>query len=204
LDAAFLPRSREVTRSRVLLECPLGWQWYLGDRVTRQSLGLPAFVVPGTLPPRVQRTGTYTRAELEQFTVPDTDLERHLRRTEDYAAYVDRRLAPSLSVEAELERRLAEGGRGPGARGPVEERGRGGRARRGRGRGGRSPAGGRGAGPSGRGEGGERAAERGETSAPVALPPLKWTVGVTGPSGVRGVVEVPRLPRPQMRLPAQV
>ncbi|XP_058217451.1 protein MAINTENANCE OF MERISTEMS-like [Rhododendron vialii] len=35
MEADFLPRSREVTRSRVLLECPLGWQWYLGDRVTR-------------------------------------------------------------------------------------------------------------------------------------------------------------------------
>ncbi|KAI8555055.1 hypothetical protein RHMOL_Rhmol05G0144700 [Rhododendron molle] len=53
LEADFLPRSREVTRSRVLLECPLGWQWYLGDRVTRQSLGLPEFVVPGALSPRV-------------------------------------------------------------------------------------------------------------------------------------------------------
>ncbi|XP_058192087.1 protein MAINTENANCE OF MERISTEMS-like [Rhododendron vialii] len=90
MEADFLPRSREVTRSRVLLECPLGWQWYLGDRVTRQSLGLPAFAVPGLLPPRVQRTESYTCAELELFTVPDTDLERHLRRSLDYAAYADR------------------------------------------------------------------------------------------------------------------
>ncbi|XP_058223092.1 uncharacterized protein LOC131332810 [Rhododendron vialii] len=90
MEADFLPRSREVTRSRVLLECPLGWQWYLGDRVTRQSLGLPAFVVPGLLPPRVQRTESYTRAELELFTVLDTDLERQLRRSLDYTAYADR------------------------------------------------------------------------------------------------------------------
>ncbi|KAI8568371.1 hypothetical protein RHMOL_Rhmol02G0193300 [Rhododendron molle] len=65
LETDFLPRSREVTRSRVLLECPLGWQWYLGDRVTRQSLGSPEFVVPGPHPPLVQRTETYTRAKLE-------------------------------------------------------------------------------------------------------------------------------------------
>ncbi|KAI8559656.1 hypothetical protein RHMOL_Rhmol04G0190200 [Rhododendron molle] len=108
LEADFLPRSREVTRSRVLLECPLGWQWYLGDRVTRQSLGSPKFIVPGPLPPRVQRTETYTRAELERYTVPDTNLERYLRRTLDYAAYRDRYLATSLGVEQELERRIAE------------------------------------------------------------------------------------------------
>jgi hypothetical protein len=216
VEAAYLSRSREVTRSRVLLECPLGWQWYLGDRVTRQSLGLPVFVVPGVLPPRVQRTGTYTRAELEQFTVPDTDLERHLRRALDYTIYVNSHLAISLGVEEELRRRQAAGGRGPGAGGVIEggrgpgaggaigERGRGGRAKRGRGRGSRSPVGGRGVGPSGRVEGRERVAERVETSVPVALPPLKWTVGVTNPSGVRGVVDVPRLPQPQMRFPAQV
>ncbi|KAF7145176.1 hypothetical protein RHSIM_Rhsim04G0043500 [Rhododendron simsii] len=46
LQADFLVRSREVTRSRVLLESPFGWQWYLGERVTRQSLGLAEFRVP--------------------------------------------------------------------------------------------------------------------------------------------------------------
>jgi hypothetical protein len=194
VEAAYLSRSREVTRSRVLLECPLGWQWYLGDRVTRQSLGLPAFVVPGVLPPQVQRTGSYTRAELEQFTVPDTDLERHLRRTMDYMTYVDNHLAISLGVEEELRRRLAAGGRGPGAGGAAGERGRGRRARSGRGRGGRSPVGGRGEGPSG----------RAEASVPAGLPPLKWTVAVTDPSGARGVVDVPRLSQPQMHFPAQV
>ncbi|KAI8571786.1 hypothetical protein RHMOL_Rhmol01G0146000 [Rhododendron molle] len=35
LEVELLARSREATQSRVLLECPLGWQWYLGDRVTR-------------------------------------------------------------------------------------------------------------------------------------------------------------------------
>ncbi|XP_058223020.1 uncharacterized protein LOC131332740 [Rhododendron vialii] len=201
MEADFLPRSREVTRSRVLLECPLGWQWYLGDRVTRQSLGLPAFVVPGLLPPRLQRTESYTRAELELFTVPDTDLERHLRRSLDYAAYADRYLARSLGVEEEFERRVA----GVGAwRDESGARSRGGRSARGRGRGARAPAGGQGAGTGGRGEGSTRVPETAETSAPPALPTLKWTIGVTSSSGTREVIDVPRLPQPPMRFPAQV
>lgn len=102
LEAEPLVRSREVTRSRVLLECPIGWQWYLGDRLTRQSLGLPAFMVPGPLPPRVQRTNTYTRAELEKFTMPDTILEGLLRRMMDYDTYKEQYLAMSLGVEQEL------------------------------------------------------------------------------------------------------
>ncbi|KAH7858103.1 hypothetical protein Vadar_020029 [Vaccinium darrowii] len=31
----YLVRSRELTQSRVLLECPYGWRWYLGDRVSQ-------------------------------------------------------------------------------------------------------------------------------------------------------------------------
>ncbi|XP_058216210.1 uncharacterized protein LOC131327188 [Rhododendron vialii] len=201
MGADFLPRSREVTRSRVLLECPLGWQWYLGDRVTRQSLGLPAFVVPGLLHPRVQRTESYTRAELELFTVPDTDLERHLRRFLDYAAYADRYLARSLGVDGEFERRVA----GVGAwRDEGGAPSRGGRSTRGRGRGARASAGGRGAGVGGRGEGSTRVPKTGETSASPELPTLKWTIGVTSSSGAREVIDVPRLPQPPMRFPAQV
>ncbi|KAI8572216.1 hypothetical protein RHMOL_Rhmol01G0180900 [Rhododendron molle] len=105
-----------------------------------QSLGSPEFIVPGPLPPRVQRTETYTQAELEQFTVPDTDLERYLRRTLDYETYRDRYLATSLGVERELERRVAkaEARRARGeAGGEVGDetggRGRGSRSSRGRG-----------------------------------------------------------------------
>ena len=196
MEAEFLPRSREVTRSRVLLECPLGWQWYLGDRVTRQSLGLPTFVVPGLLPPLVQRTESYTRAELELYTVPDTDLERHLRRSLDYADYADRHLATSLGVEEEFERRVA----GQGAwRDTGEAQSRGGRSSRGRGA--RAPAGGR---SVGRGAGSSRAPEAAETSVPPVLPVLTWTVGATSSSGSRMVIDVPRLTQPPMRLPAQV
>ncbi|KAI8571321.1 hypothetical protein RHMOL_Rhmol01G0110600 [Rhododendron molle] len=165
--------------------------WYLGDRVTWQSLGLPAFVVPGLLPPRVLSTESYTHGELELFTVPDTDLERHLRRTLDYAVYADRYLATSLGVEEEFERRVA----GVGAQRDVSiVPSRGGRSTRGRGRG---------AGPSGRGEGSAGVTETAETSVPPVLPVLKWTIGVTSPSGAREVIDVPCLPQPPMRFPAQ-
>ncbi|KAI8568362.1 hypothetical protein RHMOL_Rhmol02G0192400 [Rhododendron molle] len=196
LEAEFLARSQEVTQSRVLLECPLGWQWYLGDRVTRQSLGLPVFVVPGLLPPRVQRTESYTSAELELFTVPDTDFERHLQRTLNYVAYADRYLAISLGVEVEFERRVA----GVGTQRDVSRAtSRGGRSTRGRGRGTRPPVGGRGASPSG-----ARASETAETSVPPVLPVLKWSIGVTGPSGARKVIDVPCLLQPPMWFPSQV
>ncbi|KAI8555163.1 hypothetical protein RHMOL_Rhmol05G0153400 [Rhododendron molle] len=215
VEADFLPRSREVTRSRVLLECPLGWQRYLGDRVTRQSLGPPEFIVPGPLPPRVQRTETYTRAELKQFTVPDTDLERHLWRTLDYAAYRDRYLATSLGVERELERQIAEaearrtrgeaGGEvGDETGGETGGRGRDGRSSCGRGRGVRPPAGGRRASSSGRGEASTRIPEAAETSTPPGLPSLEWMIGVRDPSGARAMIDIPRLPQPPMRLPAQL
>ncbi|KAI8529994.1 hypothetical protein RHMOL_Rhmol11G0019500 [Rhododendron molle] len=215
VEADFLPRSREVTRSRALLECPLGWQWYLGDRVTRQSLGSPEFIMPGPLPPRVQRTETYTRAELEQFTVPDTDLERYLRLTLDYATYRDRYLATSLGMERELERWIAESkarrGRGETGGevgnetgGETGGRGRSGRSSRGRGRGVRPPAGGRGVSSSGRGESSTGAPEAAKTSTPPGLPSLDWTIGVRDPSGARALLDVPRLPQPQMQLLAQV
>ncbi|KAI8571124.1 hypothetical protein RHMOL_Rhmol01G0093900 [Rhododendron molle] len=205
MEADFLLRSREVTRSRVLLECPLGWQWYLGDRVTRQLLGSPEFIVSGPLLPREQRTETYTRAELEQFTVPDTDLERYLRRTLDYAAYRDRHLATSLGVEKELERRVAEaevrrargeaGGEiGDEARAETGGRGRDGRSSRGRERGAGLPAGGRGAGFSGRGESSTGAPKAAETPTPPGLPTLDWVIGVRDPSAARAMLDIPRLP----------
>ncbi|KAI8568939.1 hypothetical protein RHMOL_Rhmol02G0239600 [Rhododendron molle] len=71
-EPEYLAQSRVVTASRVLLESAFGWQWYLGDRVVRQSLGYPEFQVPGPLPPRASHTGDYTLAELERYTRPDT------------------------------------------------------------------------------------------------------------------------------------
>ncbi|KAI8574623.1 hypothetical protein RHMOL_Rhmol01G0368500 [Rhododendron molle] len=78
-------------------------QWYLGDRVTRQSLGYTEFRVPGLLPPRASHTRDYTLAELEQFTRPDTELTRHLRPDMDYAAYQRAHLARPLGVRAHKE-----------------------------------------------------------------------------------------------------
>lgn len=103
--------------------------------MTRQSLEFSAFVVPGPLPPQAQRTETYTCAKLELFIVPDTDLERYLRRALDYEAYRDRYLASTLGVEEELQRRIDEVEARtivvPKAEGEVGgERGRGGRSQR--------------------------------------------------------------------------
>ncbi|KAI8555307.1 hypothetical protein RHMOL_Rhmol05G0164700 [Rhododendron molle] len=102
-EPEYLARSRAVTASRVLLESAFGWQWYLGDLVTRQSLGYLEFQVPGPLPPRASHTSDYTLAELERFTRPDTKLTRHLRPEMDYAAYQRDRLVRPLGVRAHRE-----------------------------------------------------------------------------------------------------
>lgn len=192
---------------------PLGLAMVPGDRVTRQSLGLPAFVVPGPLPPRIQRTDTYTRAELEQFTVPNANLEGLLRRTMDYEAYKERYLAISLGVERELQRRVAEAEavRAASKARVGEERGRDGRFERGRGRSASS---------LGRGRGGVVVPERAERSGAGALgavgrdeegvsvtgqiPDLRWEINARDQTGTRVIVDIPRLPRPEMHLPVQI
>lgn len=63
-DEDYLASSREITAGRILLESPYGWQWYLGDRVTRQSMRSAFPQVPGPLPPRVLRTSSYTLEEI--------------------------------------------------------------------------------------------------------------------------------------------
>ncbi|KAI8537838.1 hypothetical protein RHMOL_Rhmol09G0055200 [Rhododendron molle] len=120
-EPEYLAESRVITASRVLLESAFGWQWYLGDRVTRRSLGYTAFQVPGRLPPRASHTSTYTRAELERFTRPDTELTRYLRPEKDYAEYQRDRLARPLSIRAlrdvqSLARGAAEERRAAGER----------------------------------------------------------------------------------------
>ena len=95
----YLVKSREWTRSRVLLECPYGWRWYLGDRVSRQSLGIDHFRVPSPLPSLVQRTEEYTRAEIERYTVPT---EVIFGRSTDYEGYLRTHLAYDLDMENRL------------------------------------------------------------------------------------------------------
>ncbi|XP_058225789.1 uncharacterized protein LOC131334672 isoform X2 [Rhododendron vialii] len=97
-EPEYVARSRVVTASRVLLESAFGWQWYLGDRVTRQSLGLSEFQVPGPLPPHASHTDSYTLAELQRFTTPATDLAAFLRPECDYAVYRRQYLAGPLGV----------------------------------------------------------------------------------------------------------
>ena len=110
-DPEYLVRSRVVSASRVLLESAFGWQWYLGDRVTRQSLGSSEFVIPGPLPPRASHTGRYTLGQLRRFTVP-TSAAAFLRRGRDYAVYRRQYLAGPLGVvehRAVQEEALAAG-----------------------------------------------------------------------------------------------
>ncbi|KAH7849478.1 hypothetical protein Vadar_018461 [Vaccinium darrowii] len=95
----YLVRSREWTRSRVLLECPYGWRWYLGDRVSRQSLGIDHFRVPSPLPSLVQRTEEYTRAKIERYTVPT---EMIFSASIDYDGYLRTHLAYDLDMENRL------------------------------------------------------------------------------------------------------
>ena len=90
-----------------MLECAYGWQWYLGDRVLRQSIRAPAQAVPGPLPPLVLRTESYTLAEIERYTILDTALDQYLRPTEDYDEYRRRYLAGPLDVAGFRERARA-------------------------------------------------------------------------------------------------
>ncbi|KAI8530384.1 hypothetical protein RHMOL_Rhmol11G0054100 [Rhododendron molle] len=168
-EPEYLAQSRAVTASRVLLESAFGWQWYLGDRVVRQSLGLPEFQVPGPLPPRASHTGDYTLAELERFTRPDTELVRHLRPTMDYAAYQRDRLARPLGVRArrEIQEQAREAGAERRAAAEVQR-------------------------------GGERRVRRRESRPVVGGPPeLVWKVDVVDHQGNTAEVElVPALREP--------
>ncbi|KAI8563686.1 hypothetical protein RHMOL_Rhmol03G0128600 [Rhododendron molle] len=62
-EPEYVAKSRVVIAGRVLLESAFGWQWYLGDRMTRPSLGTSEFVVPGLLPPHASHTSKYTLAQ---------------------------------------------------------------------------------------------------------------------------------------------
>lgn len=103
----------------MLLESPFGWRWYLGDRVTRQSLGLPQPMTPGLLPPRALHTHLYTRAEVERYTQPMMELDCVLRPHISYTEYRAQFLAGVLGVAEHAQRReeaaLAARGRREGA-----------------------------------------------------------------------------------------
>ncbi|KAI8538349.1 hypothetical protein RHMOL_Rhmol09G0096000 [Rhododendron molle] len=96
-EPEYLARSRVVAASRVLLESAFGWQWYLGDRVTRQSLGLTKFLVPRPLLSRASHTDRYMLAELPRFIVPEA-ASSFTRPGRDYAIYQRQHLARPLGV----------------------------------------------------------------------------------------------------------
>ncbi|KAF7149407.1 hypothetical protein RHSIM_Rhsim03G0101800 [Rhododendron simsii] len=150
----------------------------------------------------ISRTDTYTRAELKQFTVPNTNLEGFLRRTMDYEAYKERYLATGLGVEQELQRRATETDARRTASGTRAdaggEGGHGGRSQRARGRG-------RGTSLRGQGRGSVEATARSEdVSEAPGMPELKWEISVQDHTGARAIVDIPRLPRPAMNLPDPV
>ncbi|KAI8542263.1 hypothetical protein RHMOL_Rhmol08G0125200 [Rhododendron molle] len=113
-EISYVAQSREVARGMVLFESPYGWQWYLGDRVSRQSLRLDTFRVPGPFHTLVQRAGQYTRREIERFTRPDLELEAFFQAGVGYAAdnaeYQAQYLMQSLGIRAAWG--AARGGRG--------------------------------------------------------------------------------------------
>ncbi|KAI8542702.1 hypothetical protein RHMOL_Rhmol08G0159400 [Rhododendron molle] len=96
-EPEYVARNRAMTASRVLLESAFGWQWYLGDRVTRQSLMLEEFLVPGPLPIHASHTGRYTLAELQRFTVPQA-ASTFTRPRHDYVVYRRQHLMEPLGA----------------------------------------------------------------------------------------------------------
>ncbi|KAF7130486.1 hypothetical protein RHSIM_Rhsim10G0115000 [Rhododendron simsii] len=174
LRANFLVRSREVTRSRVLLESPFGWQWYLREWVTRQSLGLTEFRVPVGVPLLMLRTGDYTREEIERHTRPVEDLTAYLSPSMDYAGYRERYLAYRLRMVERLSGATEMGGNesevATGASGSRGSRRGGTNSRR----------------RSGRGRGTGRVAEVGHT-----FPEVSRVVSVVTREGIEGEITIP-------------
>ncbi|KAF7139963.1 hypothetical protein RHSIM_Rhsim06G0110900 [Rhododendron simsii] len=174
LQADFLVRSREVTRSRVLLKSPIGWQWYLGERVTRQSLGLTEFRVPVGVPLFMLRMRDYTREEIERHTRPLEDLTAYLSPSLDYAGYRERYLAYRLQMAERLSGAIEVGGNkseaATGASGSRGSRHGGASSRR----------------RSVRGRGTGRVAEVGHT-----FPEVSRVVSVVTREGIEGEIAIP-------------
>lgn len=99
LNKDYLVRSRVLTQSRVLLECPYGWQWYMGDRVSHQSLEIDHFRVLSPIHPFVQRTHEYIQAEIERYIVL---IEVIFSPSIDYEGYINTHLVNDLDMENRL------------------------------------------------------------------------------------------------------
>lgn len=92
-----LLRSRQATGRRILLEGPFCRQWYLGERVVRQSLGYDVFRVPKSIPFSMLNMRILTVEDLEKWT-EGKDAATFLEESGDYEEYMVQRLMPVLGV----------------------------------------------------------------------------------------------------------
>ncbi|KAF7123143.1 hypothetical protein RHSIM_Rhsim12G0012800 [Rhododendron simsii] len=95
---ADLLRSRQATGRRILLEGPFCRQWYLGERVVRQSLGYDVFRVPKSIPFSMLNMRILTVEDLEKWTEGE-DAATFLEESGDYEEYMVQRLMPVLGVD---------------------------------------------------------------------------------------------------------
>ncbi|KAF7123811.1 hypothetical protein RHSIM_Rhsim12G0011200 [Rhododendron simsii] len=90
---ADLLRSRQATGQRILLEGPFCRQWYLGERVVRQSLGYNVFRVPKPIPFSMLNAKHLTMEDVERWTKGE-DAATFLEEGGDYEEYRVKRLMP--------------------------------------------------------------------------------------------------------------
>lgn len=161
---ADLLRSRQATGRRILLEGPFCRQWYLGERVVRQSLGYDAFKVPKPIPSSMLNTRSLTVKDVAQWTEGE-DATACLEESGDYEEYMVQMLMPALGKSTI--------GRGPPSR-PLA---------------GSVPA----AAAAGGGRGGGRGglAEVPAGAVLPELPQLPWRVDYYNSTGQRQFVDIP-------------
>ncbi|KAF7124294.1 hypothetical protein RHSIM_Rhsim12G0012700 [Rhododendron simsii] len=94
---ANLLRSRQASSRRILLEGPFCRQWYLGERVVRQSLGYDFFKVPKPIPLSMLRTWSLTIEDVGHWTEGE-DAAIFLEEFGDYEEYRAQRLMSVLGV----------------------------------------------------------------------------------------------------------
>lgn len=94
--------AEETNQFRILLEGPVCWAWYLGERFLRQTLGLPEQIVPLLPPIDMRQTEIYPPHEMDDYTIG-------WEAEGDYAEYVQTYIMRPLSSgrRAERERPMA-------------------------------------------------------------------------------------------------
>ncbi|XP_058213858.1 protein MAIN-LIKE 2-like [Rhododendron vialii] len=94
---ADLLRSGQANGRRILLEGPFCRQWYLGERVVRQSLGYDVFRVPKPIPTSMLNTRSLTVEDVARWTKGE-DAATFLEESGDYEEHMVQRLTPVLGV----------------------------------------------------------------------------------------------------------